>query len=229
MIYKVLNVLFDENLQKEMNGYFLNELAKIGNRQKYKKNTLISPDGANCIYIITKGCFKEILINNEGKEISLFRLTPGTIFGEIDYFDGMRTIGLIKVIKDGELSIVFRNKLEKILQENPRLHKYFIHSIVRKYRIIMLKSINLLANNAKGRVAQLLLEIAARLGNDTSKPCIIDFIYTHQELADTMGCSRVTITNVLNEFKSEGSLSYSDKNIKINKPELLRKYFSLFW
>lgn len=229
MIYNMLNVLFDETLQKEMTGYFLNELAKIGNRQKYKKNTLITPSDANSIYIITEGSFKEILINGEGKEISLFRLTPGTIFGETDYFDGVRTISLIKVMKDGELSAISHNKLEKVLQENPKVYKYFIHSIVRKYRIIMLKSANLLANTARGQVAVLLLEIAARLGNDTSKPCVIDYIYTHQELADTMGCSRVTITNVLNEFKSEGSLSYSDKNIKIDKPELLRKYFPPFW
>ncbi len=223
------NVLFDEKLQQEMSRFYLKHLAPLGNRRHFKKGEIIHPASADEIYIVLNGYFKQVLINRNGKECSLFRLRRGTIFGEMDYFDGSPTIMITKVLEDSEASVVSRALVEMVLKERPILYRHFIHSITRKYRILMLKSARTILLDVKARISDTLLEITAQHGNDTREPSTIEYVYTHQELADTVGCSRVTITNVLKELKAEGYITYDGRCFRLLEPIGLRKLTDMYW
>lgn len=223
------NILFDEKLQQEMSRFFLRYLAPLGNQRVFKKGEIIHPTRADNIYIVLSGYFKQVLINRNGKECSLFRLRRGTIFGEMDYFDGEPTIMITKVLEDSVASIVSRESVEEALRENPILYRHFIHSITRKYRILMLKSARTILLDVKARISDTLLEITAQHGNDTREPSTIEYVYTHQELADAVGCSRVTITNVLKELKEEGYIIYDGRCFRLLDPIGLRKLTDMYW
>ncbi|HBA04038.1 MAG TPA: hypothetical protein DCW51_08870 [Clostridium sp.] len=47
---------------------------------------------------------------------------------------------------------------------------------------------------------------------------------THEGLGNLIGCSRVTVTRVLNELKSQGILASTSKKIVILDFERLKKY-----
>jgi len=223
------NILYDEDLQQEMSRFYLKNLAPLGKRLVFKKGEIIYPTRADEIYIVLNGYFKQILINHNGKECSLFRLRRGTIFGEMDYFDGTPTIMITKVLENSEASLVSRKIVEGVLQEKPILYRYFIHSITRKYRILMLKSARTILLDVKARISDTLLEITAQYGNDTREPSTIEYVYTHQELADAVGCSRVTITNVLKELKEEGYIIYDGRCFRLLDPIGLRKLTDIYW
>jgi len=223
------NVLFDEALQQKMSEYYLQELAPLGNRRTFKKGEIIHPTTADEIHIVLSGYFKQVLINENGKECSLFRLRRGTIFGEMDYFDGSPTIMITKVLENSEASVVSRELVESFLNKNPELYRHFIHSITRKYRILMLKSARTILLDVKARISDTLLEITAQHGNDTREPSTIEYVYTHQELADAVGCSRVTITNVLKELKDDGYITYDGRCFRLLDPIGLRKLTDIYW
>ena len=223
------NILFDEELQQEMSQFYLKYLAPLGNQRSFNKGEIIHPKSADEIYIVLNGYFKQILINQNGKECSLFRLRRGTIFGEMDYFDGTPTIMITKVLENSEASIVSREIIEMALKDHPVLYRHFIHSITRKYRILMLKSARTILLDVKARISDTLLEITAQHGNDTREVSTIQYVYTHQELADAVGCSRVTITNVLKELKEEGYITYDGRCFRLLDPIGLRKLTDMYW
>jgi CRP/FNR family cyclic AMP-dependent transcriptional regulator len=115
------------------------------------------------------------------------------------------------------------------LVKTPHLYRYFMQSVIRKYRIILMKTARTMVNDSKGRICGVLLEISAQYGNNVDNPAEIDYIYTHQELADATGCSRVTITNIMNELKDEGLIGYRGKKIFIADPKGLEHYCNAFW
>jgi CRP-like cAMP-binding protein len=225
----MLNFLFDEEKNQQVIDYFLQNVAPLGKINYFEKDATIDPREWDQIYIVKEGYFKQLLLSSDGREITLFRLKPGTVFGEMDYFGQKRTIALTKALENSIAVSLSREILEKELEKNPFLYRCFIQSIIRKYRIILMKTARTAVNDSKGRVCGILLEISAQYGNDVKIPGEIDYVYTHQELANATACSRITITNILNELKDEGLISYRGRKIFIEDPEGLMKYFNAFW
>ena len=133
------DMLFNEELQKNMLLFFLEKLAKLGSVREIRKNEIIDPESADQVYIVLSGSFKQVLYSVEGDEITFFRLVRGTIFGEMDFFEGMRTCLITKAVENSTVSVLDRDILEKELSRDPMLYRHFMHSIIRKYRIVMLE------------------------------------------------------------------------------------------
>ncbi|WP_432663766.1 Crp/Fnr family transcriptional regulator [Wukongibacter baidiensis] len=223
--------LFDLELQEEMTSFYLNHLSKLGILKTYKKGEEINPPHADEIYIVIKGALKEVLYSTEGDEICFFRLPEGTIGGEMDYFDGYRTCVLMKAIKKSVVCSVHRDVLEKELAKHPRIYRYFIHSITRKYRLLMLKMADDKFNDSTGKLASTLLRFAAMQEGELKNDTTIEYryTYTHEELAKYLGCSRITVTNVLNFFKENNLIDVQNKHITIKNVDGLKQYVKSLW
>lgn len=224
------NKLFDPNLQKNMTDYFANELSKLGTIKNYKKNTVIDPIESDHVFIVLSGEFTQVLIAENGDERVLFRLTRGTIFGEMDYFDMERTCALTRVIKAGSVSIISRKILDEILIKKPEVYRFFMHSITRKYRILMLQIADAKFNDALGTTANILLRIASMQEHgDLKSNTLIARKYTHEELSSTLGLSRTTITNVLNFLKEKNVINFEARQIRILDIQKLESYINKFY
>ncbi|TCO72677.1 Crp/Fnr family transcriptional regulator [Marinisporobacter balticus] len=218
--------LFDKTLQDEMTSFFINHLSTLGTKHHLDKGHEINHDNADNIYIVVSGYLKEVLYSTDGNEICFFRLPNGTIFGEMDYFDGYRTCVIVKALENSVLSIVNRDILEKELNKNPKIYVYFLHSIIRKYRLIMLKIADDAFNDSLGKMASTLLRFTALQEGSLKEPVFIDkkYIPTHEELAKYLNCSRTTVTNGLNYFKEQNYIDIKNKTIIINDCEGLKKH-----
>lgn len=219
--------LFDRSKQLAMRRYFYEIAHTKGIIKNYKKNSTINLEDNNFIGIVTKGVLSQNIISMGGNVHLLYLLRRGEIFGETYYFcDGENNISTI-VKEDAEVSYILRGVLDEELRKNPEIHRYFIHSITRKFRIVMLQLTNKTFNNSIGKIANTLLRLSACSETDPLGRNKINMMFTHQELANNIGCSRITVTNCLNKFLSENIISYEQRKIVINKPEILKKYVDL--
>jgi CRP/FNR family transcriptional regulator len=66
------------------------------------------------------------------------------------------------------------------------------------------------------RVARLLLSLAESHGKVTPKGIRVEFPLTHQEIADLVGSSRVTVTQILNRFRSSHWIEIESKRVTIH-------------
>ena len=59
-------------------------------------------------------------------------------------------------------------------------------------------------NRVANRIWLLLTWLASKFGRVTPRGTVIDFKLTHQELADALGTTRITVTKILNQYEREG-------------------------
>ena len=67
----------------------------------------------------------------------------------------------------------------------------------------------------KLRLLRLLKWLADRFGNHLPEGQILDIRLTHQEIADIISTSRVTVTRLLNQFEQENKIGWSHSNCLI--------------
>lgn len=226
----MLNKFFDIDKQRQMADYFLQQLAPKGKVEIINKHQIIDPLTADTIYLVMTGSFDQEIYSAKGEKMSLFRLVPGTIFGEMDFFDEARTCVMTKARQKSKVSILERSLVEAELRLEPALYHYFLHSIIRKYRIVMLELADIKFNDAAGKLAQSLIRFAY-----LSQPSfnfeglagqlagqVIYTNFTHEELADRILCNRSTVTNILNQFKEKGWINIIDKQIIITNLDGLK-------
>ncbi|MDN5341418.1 MAG: family transcriptional regulator, cyclic receptor protein [Oceanotoga sp.] len=227
----MFNKMFSKKLQEKMTDKLLNYIAPLGKQKNYSKNQIVEICDSNHIYIVTNGYFKKLVYSPEGKEISFYRLNAGTIFGEMDFFDNQKTFGIVKSLEENSsISAVNRKIIEEMLITDKELYWCFMHSIIRKFRIISLNYVNSLSNDSTGKLAGFLIALIAQHGQKcTQESKIIPYPYTHQEIANALGISRITITKSINELKKLGLITYYGKYIKIENPKELMKLYKTVW
>lgn len=221
--------LFDLESQSQMTSFFYNDLSKLGKLKEIKQGEVIDPSRADEVYIVVEGYLKQFLLSVDGHERGLFRLSKGTIFGEMDFFDGYRTCVLTKALEDSAVSVIHRNILESELQKNPKIYQHFIHSIARKYRILMLFLADNTFNDSLGKLASILIRLGVMHDGEIKERTTLERIYTHEEFASVMGCSRITVTKGLNHFKKKKYISIENRRIVIEDVKGLQQYVKFIW
>lgn len=215
--------IFDADRQHDMRECFL-ELSNKGVYKDLKKNTVIELPSNDLIGIVIEGKIKQIISNANGVQKSLFILQPGEIFGEMDYFGGGRAPVIQRAITHCIISIVSRYSMEKEIERNPQVYRYFMHSIVRKFRIVMLQMGDMMFSDALTRIVNMILRLYIQQGKEIDNYGIIDMPFTHQQLAELIGCSRVTVTRGINYLRDKGIVDVKQKKIIIKDMDALKKY-----
>ena len=62
------------------------------------------------------------------------------------------------------------------------------------------------------RLRKILSWLARKFGKEIEIGRLIELRLTHQDLADTIGTSRVTVTKLINQFEQEGIISRPERN-----------------
>jgi len=215
--------MFDQKSQIEMDKFFLENFAKEGRVEWYEKGVILDPTDHNQIYLILEGELNQVMYSKKGTMINYYRLLKGNIFGEIDYFDTDRTYVVNKTVRSSKLVIVNREIVEKKLRDFPEMYEYFLTSIVKKYRIIMLELANHKFNDASGRLADFFLRLYYSEENPADNE-IIDVSFTQEEVANRVGLNRVTVTNGIKKFKDLGLIEIIDRKVVIKDIEGLKEF-----
>ncbi len=214
---------FDLERQEKMRSSFL-EIGKRGEMRKYPKNSLIKMNGRDVICIVMSGNLKQSIYSMEGEEKILYLLQGGEIFKEMDYFSGGESKLVTKALEDSTISILDERIVEEILLEDPHIYRDIIHSITRKFRIVMFQMANMAFSDSVGKVADTLIRLYYQEGEEIDQGKKINERFTHEEIAKLIGCSRVTVTRALKKFKDEKIIDIVSGEIVIRDIENLEKY-----
>ncbi|WP_346355321.1 Crp/Fnr family transcriptional regulator [Azotosporobacter soli] len=219
--------LFDEQRQTAMRQYFLQNLAGQGIIRRYQRRELIDLSLLqDCFAIVCKGKVVKSILSSSGQEKLLYTLRPGEIFGEMAMLNGGFLNYQARVKEDCELACISRELLAKNRAADAKVHDYIMNSITRKFRIVLLQLTNTTFNDAHGRIADLLIRLAA-CADDLEDECdgrTISTHFTQQELAQNAGCSRITVSRTLQRFSQENLITISKKRIVIKDLEGLARY-----
>lgn len=205
-------IVFQNLDPEELELLCANSYAKL-----YEKDEVIffENDSVKKLYFLVNGKVKLSMLSAEGKEKVLTILQEGDIFGELSLFDEDPHPLTAEVMDDARLLIIPWNEMEKMIQERPSLAIKIIEALSKKTRLLTSQVRELVFQDAAGRLASLISRLAEDFGREIEEGTVIDLVLTHQEIANLIGSSRVTVTKLINKFIDEGMITIKKRKIII--------------
>ena len=192
-------------------------ICERATERKYLKGEIIFFEDNNDenLYILLDGRVKLTMLSPEGKEKAISILQVGDIFGEMSLFDQDTTPITAEVIDDARLVSVPFQDLEEIIRQEPEVAIKIIEALAKRSRLLTSQIRELVFQDAEGRLASLLMRFIEDFGVEVKSGYLIDIVLTHQEIANLMGSSRVTVTKLLNQFIDEGIIKIHKRKIVV--------------
>lgn len=212
------NLLLNSRVNGEMISEELRELImKLGTSKTVEKGSFLFYEGdeAHEIYVIKQGLFQVSKLTPDGKELILRICKKDDIVGELTLFSDDPTYLLsAKALKQGEVYVIQKDKLERKLLENEKFAFEFMrwtHNHMRKFQS---KIRDLLMNGKKSALYSTLIRLSNSYGIKKEDGVLIDLVLTNRDLANFCATTRESVNRMLVQLRKKDVIDY-DKSGKI--------------
>ena len=168
---------------------------------------------AEVLFLLKMGKVQVYTLTSEGKRLLIETIGPGTFFGEMPLTAQSMHQAFAEAIEDSLICVLSRGDMERLLLQKPQVALRLVDSLSRRLEETRTRLEEATFQNATARVCRALF----RLTRETSELSGL----THQELADSTGLYRETVTNVLNRLQSQRLVELGKKKIIILDRERL--------
>ena len=191
-------------------------LAQAGEVRMYERwELLFAPEEeVRWLQIVLSGRVKITRATDGGKEIILEILGPGQIIGE-EHFLNSPHRSYAEVVEETVTLNVPPKALENLIRTRPAVGRLLMGALSAKLQEREEQVEDLVLRSVPARVAHTLLKLADEHGIMKSGTQLIDMRLTHQDVANMVGASRETVTNVLNDFRSKGWVDLAHRQIAL--------------
>lgn len=203
---KVLNVLSDEELER---------LIPLLTERTFRSRQVLfrAGDPPERVYLLLKGRVKIYQVAENGKEIILDVVSKGGVVGDMAIVeDGERT-ACAQAIDDTVAVSISWEDFSHLLQQSPKLGFAMMELMARRLAGMQRTFMNIVSKPVSARLADILL--------NRQEDGYVSLGLTHQELAQTIGTSRETVTALLSRFVTLGAISPVVDGYRITDEDLL--------
>jgi len=190
----------------------LRRFAEVTREKQYPKGSVIlfEDDPGDSLFVVRAGRVKVVLVAEDGREVILGVLGVGEHFGELSLIDDQPRSAHVIAMEDSTLLVLRRDDFRRRVEATPIVAWALLSELSRRLRRADGKIGGLVLLDVPGRIAQLLMDVAAEGGGDT-----IDKPLTHQVIAQMIGASRETVSRTMREFQDAGLISVHRRRITI--------------
>lgn len=212
------------DLFESFNPVELGRLLGILEELELPKHHMVFSPGApsEAIYFIEKGRVRLTRLSPEGKTVILALLGPGDLIGEASWEAGEHD-SYAETLEESRIYQISREAFQNFIRENPEFGLRLIQIIGGRLKQAQARIEDLVFRQVPSRVARLLVTLAEQHGKVTPNGIRVEFPLTHQEIADLVGSSRVTVTQILNRFRSSQWIDIESKRVTIHNLDALEE------
>jgi CRP/FNR family transcriptional regulator len=216
--------LRQSDLFESFNPVELGRLLGILEEQEVPKHHMLFSPGTPCqaIFFIEKGRVRVTRLSPEGKTVILALLGPGELIGEAAWELGEHD-SYAETLEESRIFQISREAFQNYIRENPEFGLRLIEILGVRLKQAQARIEDLVFRQVPSRVARLLLTLAESHGRVTPSGIRVEFPLTHQEIADMVGSSRVTVTQILNKFRSSQWIDIESKRVTIHNMDALEE------
>lgn len=166
---------------------------------------------------ICSGEIRVYFISEEGREITLFRLSAGDIcvLSASCLIDSIVFEVCIEAVKDTEVIVIPAMALHQVMERNPYVELFLSKTANERFSDAMWTMQQILFMGADKRVAIFLWDEMTKTGETTIS-------YTHDEIARLIGSAREVVTKILRIFSKKGIVALSRGKIEVINKERLK-------
>jgi CRP/FNR family transcriptional regulator len=186
--------------------------------EKYQKGKTIHSGDMDCIgvLLIKKGDLRIYILSDEGKEITLYRLSEGEvcILSASCILENITFDVHIDAETDSEVLVIDSNVYKQICKQNLYAESFTDKLVIDRFSDVMWAMEQILFMSFDKRLAIFLLDEISRSQTDMIE-------LTHEQIAKYVGSAREVVSRMLKYFANEGIVELSRGGVKvINKKKL---------
>jgi CRP/FNR family cyclic AMP-dependent transcriptional regulator len=192
----------------------LRALSALGVIKHYPRNAVIVSEGddADFFFILVSGRAKIYVSDEDGREVVLRAIGPGSYFGEM-LLDGHPRSASVMTMEPARLFAIPKAKFRDFVRSHPDFAIHLVEQLIGRVRALTDNVKSLALMDVYGRVARLMLDMAKQEGGKL----VIQEKLTQQDIASRVGASREMISKIFKELVAGGYISIDCKRITINK------------
>ncbi len=195
------------------------QLCIITGFKKAKKGDVIyfSSSDVPRIFLLKKGSIKIVEIDADGNETIKDIIQKGDLFGELTLENDKNSNEYAKALTD-EVAICsfLMSDFENLMLQYPNLALTYTKFVGLKMKRIKNNYSNLMSKDAKTRLFTFIKEWADKEGKKDGNKVVLENYLTQADIAQIIGTSRQTATQLLNEMEEKQLIFYSRKEIMID-------------
>lgn len=202
------------------------KLSKAINLIEFEKGKLVvrKGDPPNHMCFLLSGQLQVIDWAEDGREVSLGLINPGSHFGELSILDGGLRSASIVAIAPSKVLFLSRQDTLQLIADSAVLNQRIMLRLVQMVRITSAKLTQLSNQSVQARVASTLLQMSRTLpGEDTA---VIDSVPSQKELALMVSSTRESVSRCINQLARQGHLIRQDHRLVIKSLSAFRKFLN---
>lgn len=192
------------------------ELIEHGIYRRFEQgyNIFSSGDGAKSVFLLQEGKVKIFGITRDGHEVIYWNIYPGDVFGLAEACGyGSRTCFAEATVKSTAVEIP-KHMFENLLKSNREIAFQFIKVLGARLRRSTEQIKSMAGDRVEQRLATHLLNLGQISGVQRSNgEVLIRDRHTQQEMADSVGSSRQTVSETLGIFRSRHLIKIERRRI----------------
>lgn len=193
----------------------------------FKKGYIFYSQQEYCdnVFVIKRGRVAMCLCAPEGGMHTAVTFDENCMFGNQTLYDGKPNSCLAQVVSDtAEIYVLPKPLVLEKMKSHPELVYNMLQQSNRVSRTLLTQLELMSFESSEGRVCFFLLHMLHQYSVEQGKQWHLEKMhFTHQDIADVTGLSRVCVSNIISGLVKEGILAKSQGTYRILEPELLRR------
>ena len=189
-------------------------LAHIAKRRRLRAGDFVYAQGdpAQHFYIVESGRVRVFYQTPAGREPTVTYRGPGDLFGISPLAENGRRVTSAQALEPSAIWAIASQDLDEVTRRLPTLASGIIKSLSLRLRDLMVLVESVATLPARLRVANFLL---ANRDRQRGAGAAVSEGWTHESIADRLGCTRQTVTEALNEFARKGWIRIERKRVVV--------------
>jgi CRP-like cAMP-binding protein len=153
--------------------------------------------GSN-VYVVVSGRVGITMLGAGGQELMIDIVGAGALCGEGAAFDGLPRFSSASALEPSEVIVVPVTEFCKLMSTDVELAALIAQTIALKQRTLANRLVQVAQSSPEARITELLSQISF-----PDSPAIV---LTHQQIANLIGASRITVTRAMQKLRREGAV-----------------------
>ena len=192
------------------------------------KTIFLPGDPAERVYLLRCGAVRLSRVYESGEEITVALLRENSLFGVLSLLTGHRSDRFYHAVAFTRVEMISApaTSVRQAIEADARVGLMMLQSL--SCRVLQTETMieTLTHRDMSSRLVSFLLVLCRDFGVPADQGITIDLRLSHQAIAEAIGSTRVTITRLLGDLRSEGMLRIDRKKITIFDPVALSRRFS---
>ncbi|MCO5132263.1 MAG: Crp/Fnr family transcriptional regulator [Xanthobacteraceae bacterium] len=182
-----------------MLAYLLGLSPALARRKFPKGHALYRQDEvSDQVFVVMSGRVGITMLRADGQELLIDIVGVGALCGEGAAFDGLPRFSSASALEDCEMLAIPTADFCKLMAGNTEFARLVVGTIALKQRMLAMRLAQVAQASPEHRITELLSQIVT--------PDSSTIVLTHQQIANLIGASRITVTRAMQRLRRDGTV-----------------------